>query len=384
MQVLVDIRFGVEQGGLSCLVKGFSEPERGFVWSVGKESRLRVPLVPGPGEHWLELALNPFVALPARESQRLAVRVNGRTIADEVLVGIGTVGYRIPQELLSDAGLTIDLYHPQACSPAALGTGQDHRELGFMLTALRVVRTAPEPKADLTVLPPLCVPAQRDLMGQTIQHATGLDPAGLVECFESLGHNCEFGLLQRQLGAEPLGLLRFAGITLDDLQEGLRQQFDGVGQHIDVTPHPSRQGPAEFLVNERRYRIGLHSFRNVEETTQEIVRSEQAMRLAFLRRMFIGRMKAGGRIFVFQRPGQLTQSQARPLLALLRSIGPNALLFVDQSPGLPSGAVEQLGHGFYHGKLDRMAPSEDFSQLDMCGWLSLCARAHRLWTQERS
>ena len=32
--------------------------------------------------------------------------------------------------------------------------------------------------------------------------------------FESLGDNCEFGLVQRHFGAEPISLLRFAGFEI--------------------------------------------------------------------------------------------------------------------------------------------------------------------------
>ena len=36
----------------------------------------------------------------------------------------------------------------------------------------------------------------------------------LVLDFESVGDNCELGIFQRRVGAEPLGLLRFAGAPL--------------------------------------------------------------------------------------------------------------------------------------------------------------------------
>ena len=40
-----------------------------------------------------------------------------------------------------------------------------------------------------------------------------LDDRDLVLQFESIGDNCELGLVQRRAGSEPLGLLRFAGST---------------------------------------------------------------------------------------------------------------------------------------------------------------------------
>ena len=38
-----------------------------------------------------------------------------------------------------------------------------------------------------------------------------LNDRDLVFAFESIGDNCELGMLQRHVGIEPLGLLRFAG-----------------------------------------------------------------------------------------------------------------------------------------------------------------------------
>lgn len=38
---------------------------------------------------------------------------------------------------------------------------------------------------------------------------TDMLPSELVARFESLGDNCEFGLVQRHFGAEPVGVFRF-------------------------------------------------------------------------------------------------------------------------------------------------------------------------------
>jgi len=59
--------------------------------------------------------------------------------------------------------------------------------------------------------------------------------------FQSLGDNCEFGLVQRRGGAEPLELLRFAGIflpieiRLEKLAAALERKFDGLGEAETMT-----------------------------------------------------------------------------------------------------------------------------------------------------
>jgi len=42
------------------------------------------------------------------------------------------------------------------------------------------------------------------------------DDIDLVQRFESLGDNCEFGMVQRYAGAEPLSLFRFIVLPIDN------------------------------------------------------------------------------------------------------------------------------------------------------------------------
>ncbi len=382
------LTFGRTGNSLACERDGFAPPEDGFTWSVGDGSRLEIAAPPaGPGQDLLlELCLNPFTVPGRLDSQRLVIAVNGVRVADEALQGEGTVAYRVPARALrADGRLDVTLRHDQACSPATLGVNPgDTRRLGFMLRSLRVLPVPQAAPADVTVLPPRAWPVGRDAMMAAVIAATGVAPGDLAMCFESLGHNCEFGLVQSHMGAEPLGMLRFAGITLDDLLAGLRSGFAGVGEDVVVRDAPAAGGGREYLVHDDRYRIGLHTFRLTGEALPEQIRAEHGGRLRYLHRHFQEWLRSGDRIFVFQRVGQMTLSQARPLLALLRDFGPrNCLLYVDETPGMPSGAVAQLEDGLFYGRLDRLAPADALDTLDLPGWLSLCANAHLLWKARR-
>jgi hypothetical protein len=57
----------------------------------------------------------------------------------------------------------------------------------------------------------------------------------LVNLFRSFGDNCEFGLVQREVGAEPIDLLRFAGLYIPTghlavLTDAITKGFEGLGQ----------------------------------------------------------------------------------------------------------------------------------------------------------
>jgi len=55
----------------------------------------------------------------------------------------------------------------------------------------------------------------------------GLSAQELMYRFESLGDNCEFGLVQRRCGAEPLGLFRFASIGTEQVARALEAGLEG-------------------------------------------------------------------------------------------------------------------------------------------------------------
>src|ERR1700761_2131837 len=76
--------------------------------------------------------------------------------------------------------------------------------------------------------------------GQNSTPASNSDLQQILETFQSLGDNCEFGLVQRWAGAEPVHLLRFAGLyipleqRLDALVEAIDDGFTDLGDPASV------------------------------------------------------------------------------------------------------------------------------------------------------
>ena len=381
---LAEVIFGRHGNAAPCLLQGWSWPEDAFTWSLGRESRLQIPLPPAkPGEALiLELDLTPFVVPGRTVGQRLLLAVNGIPIGSDMIEGEGSVAYRIPQNAIGDSRiLLVELHHPDAKRPIDLEFNADDRQLGFMLRSAAVLSVPPEPAFVPRLLAPLPLPETSDTnaLKAAVTAATGHDALELMLNFESLGHNCEFGIMQRHCGAEPLGLLRFVGITLPDLLRGLDCGFADVGHDrwLRVSAHP---GPRpEFLVFDMRHNFSFHSFRYEDETTAERVRAEQGQQLRFFHRKFMEVLGSGERLFVFQRPKQILPAQMLPLLTMLRQYGPNALLYVTEGGEHPPGTVEQIGHGLYHGFTSRMAPAEDVGAGDLRAWLSICANAFAVW-----
>ena len=375
------LTFGIGGTAIPHLFSGWAPPEPGFTWTIDTGATLTAEIPPGPGELFLELAINPFNP-PHQRFRALRITVNGKPIGGDSYEGHGIVAFAIPPDITGPHA-EITLHHDTAPSPAALGLGLDGRSLGFMLFSLRFYRHPHRPRADVTVLPPIPLPKDSTGRLNAIRAATGLTPRALAEQFDSLGHNCEFGMFQRHFEAEPLGLLRFAAITLDDLVHGLDDAFADLGANLAIDTFPLDGDRHEFLVSDTRYRLSLHTTRTTDDTTEADIEAQYRTHLPFLGRQLRGRLADGTHLHVFQRPGQITHSQAVPLWNRLQSLGPNALLYVDQDPSLPSGAVEQRGYGLFHGRLASMAPHLNVGMLDQAAWLSVCANAYKLWGRQR-
>src|ERR1700680_1211327 len=85
-----------------------------------------------------------------------------------------------------------------------------------------------------------------------------LDVPRLLQQFEGLGDNCDFGMVQRAVGIEPFGLFRFAACSAADLSSLLRNSFEPLGEPEDLLME--EVGPArEYRVKSRQYSSFLRS-----------------------------------------------------------------------------------------------------------------------------
>jgi hypothetical protein len=239
--------------------------------------------------------------------------------------------------------------------------------------------------------PPLPLAAAGGI-DEAVRFCTALAPADLVQKFESLGHNCEFGLMQRAAGAEPLGLLRFAGISMHNLLRGLDMAFEGIDDATRLRAYTERgRLGEEYIIRDDLYSAAFHTRHLQGEIAPEALVAKFAAHLAFLRRQFQGLLEDGSKIFVLQRPGLRSQAEVLPLLNLLRSHGPNTLLYVtehDIAPDgttvqkQPAGTVEQERVDLFHGYIDELAPLYQAERFNLSAWLSICANTYRMWREQ--
>lgn len=207
-------------------------------------------------------------------------------------------------------------------------------------------------------------------------------PDQLLAKFESLGENCEFGLVQRHYGIEPISLFRWGSITMGDLADAMEGGLHDVGneQQTSITVTAGH----EYYVTDSRYKFGMHTFVQQETIEQDIFLDKQCRRLRFLRRRFLEELGANEKIFVYFQRGDVDQTQVSRLHDALRTHGEVTLLQVRlHDEAHPAGSVEQACQGLLIGYIERFGKQPwDGWDINYESWLTICRTAYRMrWSQ---
>jgi tetratricopeptide (TPR) repeat protein len=205
--------------------------------------------------------------------------------------------------------------------------------------------------------------------------ASGTDARSLLLPMEGLGDNCEFGMLQRRFGAEPLGLLRFASISLPNLIAGLYAGFEGVGDLAEMRIEVLYNG--EYLIQDA-YGIKQHTFVYRHELSEDRFAAQTARRSVFLRNKLLDDLKLGAKLFVC-RINAITAAEATALHTAMRTYGRPHLLCVQKSDANhAAGSVETLGEGLMLGYVSRFASQMGLQDCEYGEWLTVCRAAHAI------
>jgi hypothetical protein len=365
-ELLID--FGVGGNSNEFCRDGWSQPEPRHTWTLGQQSTLELPQPDEPGDYRMVLELGPFVAADRLPCQHLEVLANGTEIGAFEVNAVSLLECLLPWSVIEPKKtISITFLHPNAAKPSEVNGVPDHREIAFALERLRLTRVsgggASGAERAGTPVPPENV---------------ALPPDQLMMQFESLGENCEFGLVQRRCGAEPLGLLRFASAPLPRLLAALRARFAGLGDpgHIEVQVSPDQ---SEYLVIDSRFGLLYHPWVRVGEAAPEEIRQRETVRLPFLRRKMLEDLEEARKIFVYHGMDPLSEAEVLRLLEALRAYGPATLLWVDRGDARhQAGTVEVAAPGLLKAYIDRFAPGDNAHDFSSDAWLEICRKAYRL------
>jgi len=187
--------------------------------------------------------------------------------------------------------------------------------------------------------------------------------------------------VQREFGAEPLGLLRWAEINPGQLLAALESDFAGVGDpdQTELMVTPSAIGAGEYQTRDRRFGMRMHTFIGADTRGHEQLRAQCCRRLTFLRRKLLDDLAAPTKVFVYKiTRGNLPPADIAKLHAALRRHGPTTFLYVRYADALhPNGMVEPSAPGLMIGYIDRFNVDPDGRVSDPAyqSWEVLCRRA---------
>ena len=382
MAEALEIRFSYPSNSFPFQGTGWSIREPDGVWMLDEESTLILPRPEQPGDYLLELDVASLL-VPGRDFQRLSVRVNGVGVCNQVLRGDTLVQCWVPWSVLGGPlKSVVILSHPDGWSPSEGGSG-DRRVLSLYARTMRMSllterawtadHLRPEDEARLEA-----IIAQQQSQDGLVMHRLVLD-------FESLGSNCELGMVQRHFNAEPLGLFRFGYTPFDGLLAALEGDFHTAtfGERASLVLNSATR---EFELVDRVHGFEWHTYQYEGQADAATLERQELVRLPYLVRRFYEVLEDGEKILVLRdedRP--IEREKVDRLLAALRRHGDVTLLWVGvATDGHAVGDVEWAGDGLMRGWIDRLTGRLNAVDASMAAWGVVCQRAHRLWEAARA
>lgn len=367
------IAFGKNGTDAYHLGGGWSGDEPGYRWTLGPQSELWLDNPGAEADCVLELDVAPHVRPPALAAQRLSVFVRGALAGRAEVSERQMLGFRIPASVFAGQGpVRVVFEHPDAAAPTAHGHASDSRPLALCFGRVRLRRLEGGTGT-------LRIEGGETVLAADIGRLTGVPAAQFMLRFESLGDNCEFGLVQRRCGAEPLGLLRFSNIELRHLIRGLENGFEDLGEPANMEYWLQPGGRRAYVLRDRANALVFHTFLYEGEVVESELIAQQSTRLKFLRRKFLEDLANGDKIFVVKRNVPLEEGEAFQLLSALRGHAASTLLYVvPATPDCPPGTTERVAPGLLRGYIDRFAPPATAQDLSLEPWLAICVNASRL------
>ena len=200
----------------------------------------------------------------------------------------------------------------------------------------------------------------------------------VFDAFESIGDNCEFGLVQRFYRSEPIGLLRFNYNSAAKLIDGLATRFAALDDPDCATVE--RMDDGELVGTVAAYGYRYHTHRWDADIDIPAFQRGEATRLRYLADLLLENIEDANKVFV--RKGERDDDLAvvLQLHASLRRIGPDATLFwvTEADEAHRSGTVEMIAPGLVKGWVERLAPGHAAARCMFDAWAVLCSNAHRL------
>lgn len=372
------IDFGAGGNAPEFAVSGFGEPEPSHCWMIGSLSQLRLPVAARGQAHVIVLHAVPFLRPPTIVKQSVRIALNAEIVATMTVADEFVFALHVPPKHTAGEFLLVSFFHVDSEASRAVDVYRDGQSMGLLCLSLWVFAPPARSQAERVVRRPLGG-ASAPALVQAVERATGRDIASLLMAFESLGHRCAFGAFQARYGADPLGLLRYAGLSTPRLVHNLMHRFAGMGAPKNLHAFIPENAKGLYRLYDRHVEIWYNTSQLIAQVSPEDVVALAARRLPFLRRKFLETLESGEKIFIVNRASPMTEPEALAIFAALDMFARNTFVWTNQDGRLPPGTVVRLAPGFYYGQLDRGGYLGDPSDE---AWLNVVANAALLRAEE--
>lgn len=139
------------------------------------------------------------------------------------------------------------------------------------------------------------------------------------------GFGCEFGLFQREMGIEPMGLLRWGSLSPGDLIRALDEDF----AEIDRADTLYLWGEGHWGYTQRSYTLRVdHSDLEIGRVGEDEARAKLCAMLAFLRQKLLEDLEDGTKLFVYRMLDETADlALIGRMAAAVARHGPGTLMF---------------------------------------------------------
>jgi hypothetical protein len=315
---------------------GFAEEERLHRWTCGREAEITLPIDKPDRSIVLALCATPCVHPPALTGQPITLAIADRQLANVNFPGLRTYAFRLTPQMIRKANPILTIVHPKCDAPRAPEQVRNGQPLGLAMHSIRLY----------------CLPAEIPCPAALLSQPR--DESTLAEAFESLGQGCQFGQIQRQMGADPISLLRFVDTTTSKLTDGILHGFAGVDAAKDFHLYTSAETRPTYHWQQKTYDLSFATLIDSDSQKAKRVAAEQLRRLKLLRRKFLESLACNDKVRVLTRGDCLTEPEALAVFCALNAHGPNTLLWAVHGNPAATGEVVRVSPGFYRAELGRV------------------------------
>ena len=356
--------------GHGFLREGWAPVGVNWTWTLGKRAILELPPIISEATHVLKMHITgTFRKMP----QRLLVSINDLPVGMLLCRGPALYEFYVPPSALNAQNrIEVVLQTPDACRLVDHVESTDDRLLGFRVAKIELrplVKSLPDKQQPAA--------APDDLPGVLEQRA-------ILQDMTSLGFNCEFGFVQRYVGAEPMSLFRWSFVPIEKLIKGLEKRFDGLTARdaLDVQVNPD----GEFVVEDKVFGYRHHTFVYAfQGGVLERVQRNEYVRVGILCKTLIEELREHKKLFVYHDAGASGLEDIRRLVRALQIYGHNTLLWIVAAPDAARiGETRQIERGLIQGYVSGFQTNPITPRSPhQTSWIKVACRAHQIWARHK-